>query len=149
MHATGAALHGLFKEVFGLHAVLAQAMDAVHEQAGLRTSHKRIAETLRLHNAATVPEMAARLHVSRQFVQTVCNELEARGLLKYGDNPRHKRSRLACLTDQGLAALKRSRVLENDIIAGAFADVDAAGVDQAAALLRQLRLRMPAAGCGA
>lgn len=141
-HATGAALHGLFREVFALHAVLARVMDAVHEKAGWRTPHKRIAETLRRREAATVPDLAARLGVSRQFVQTACNELAAKGLLRFSENPRHKRSRLAVLTEHGSAALQHSSEMEHDIIAGGLSDVDPTVVDQSLELLRELRARI-------
>ncbi|MFW5488444.1 MAG: MarR family winged helix-turn-helix transcriptional regulator [Desulfovibrio sp.] len=141
-HPTGAALHDLFREVFHLQAILAEAMDAVHEQSGMRTSHKRVAEVVDRQKTATVPDVAAELNVSRQFVQTVCNELNAQGLLEFKTNPRHKRSKLAELTDTGRTALYTSREQENKIIEELLPGLDAAAIGQAAALLRRLRERM-------
>ena len=141
-HPTGAALHDLFREVFHLQAILAEAMDAVHEQSGMRTSHKRVAEVVDRQKKATVPDVAAELNVSRQFVQTVCNELNAQGLLEFKTNPRHKRSKLAELSDTGRTALYTSREQENKIIEELLPGLDAGAIGQAAALLRRLRERM-------
>ncbi|THB68285.1 MAG: MarR family transcriptional regulator [Desulfovibrio sp.] len=137
--ATGAELHGLFREVFHLQAVLSEIMDLVHDKAGLRTSHKRVANVIQALGAATVPDVAASLHVSRQFVQTVSNELEAQGMLSFQDNPRHKRSRLVVLTDRGHEVLRRSQHLEAQIIQEELPKVGSAEVEQAALLLKTLR----------
>ena len=107
--AKGEELHAFFEEVFRLHGVLAQGMDRVHEESGLRTPQRRLAETLEQEGQMTVPHAAAELEVSRQFVQTTCNDLASLGLVEFFDNPRHKRSRLVSLTKQGLAALARAR----------------------------------------
>ncbi len=141
-HSTGADLHDLFREVFHLQASLALSIDAVHEQSGMRTSHKRVAEMLARQNTATVPDIAAGLNVSRQFVQTVCNELNTQELLEFKPNPRHKRSKLAALTDKGRAVLNHTRELENEIIEELLPDLDAEAVGKATALLRKLRERV-------
>lgn len=49
----------------------------------------------------TVPEMARSRPVSRQHCQTICNGLEAQGLVEFIDNPKHKKSKLVRATRKG------------------------------------------------
>jgi DNA-binding MarR family transcriptional regulator len=143
-YATGEQLHDLFHEVFALRDALSEVMDDVHERAGLRTAQCRIADALDRLGPAPVPQVAASLGVSRQFVQTVCNELEAMGLAQFSDSPRHKRSKLVSLTEKGRRILDRSGRAEAAIIEKALPDVDAAKVTGAAALLRGIGGRVRA-----
>lgn len=65
-------------------------MDKVHRQAGMSTSLHKVIRIIRDAGPLTAPDIAALLGVSRQLVQTVCNDLMARGLIEFKDNPRHK-----------------------------------------------------------
>jgi DNA-binding MarR family transcriptional regulator len=49
----------------------------------------------------TVPEMARTRPVSRQHCQTICNALEAQGLVEFIENPKHKKSKLVRATKKG------------------------------------------------
>ncbi len=140
--ADGERLHALFREVFALHAVLCEEMDAVHERAGMRTPQVRVASALDRMEAATVPDVAAALKVSRQFVQTVCNELLAQGVLEFVDNPRHRRSKLARLTATGRETLRRTKRQEARIIEQLLPGIDARAVEQAVELLSGIRERI-------
>lgn len=135
----GYVLHELFREVFALQAALSGVMDGVHEKTGLSTSQRKIMNMLDRMEAVTVPEMAARLGVSRQFIQTVCNDLLSRGFLSFADNPRHKRSKLAALTDDGRAVFRSSQQKENMIIEQALPDIDLSRAKDAHALLQRIR----------
>ena len=135
----GKQFHDLFREVFKLHAALSAVMDGVHEQAGMSTAQHKIIRTLEEMGPVTVPEMAAQLGVSRQFVQTVCNRLFAMELLEFEDNPRHKRSRLVLLTDKGRAAYQQARQNENQTIEKSLKGIDAQKALEAYKLLKQIR----------
>jgi DNA-binding MarR family transcriptional regulator len=137
--AVGRALHDLFRELFALHAALSKVMDTVHAQAGLSTAQLKVAGILEDLGPATVPDMAARLEVSRQSVQTVCNGLLDLGLLEFKDNPRHKRSRLAALTAAGRTAYQETRRREEEIIRQSFPGIGAADAIAAGELLKRLR----------
>lgn len=141
-YADGEDLHALFREVFALQAALADEMDAIHERAGLGTPQAKVMDALMRHGTATVPEVAADHGVSRQFVQTVCNGLEAQGLIAFSDNPRHRRSKLVVLTAAGRKVLVRFRRAEAEAIESALRRFDAVEVAAAAALLRSIRSRM-------
>jgi len=136
--ASGREMHDLFEEVFHLQAVLATVVDQVHAEAGLGSPHKRVAEILSRRGPSTVPQVAAEMEVSRQFVQTVCNRLEEEGLLGFGPNPRHKRSRLAALTELGRATLDRVWQREGEIIQQALPKVEREPVLAATETLRLL-----------
>lgn len=141
-HENGQVLHDLFKEVFALHSALSKIMDRVHEKAGFSTSQKKILQRLNHLGPVTVPDIAASLGVSRQFVQTVCNDLLMLGFLKFKDNPRHKRSKIVSPTDQGLAAFRNAQQKENKIIEAAFSDIETHRIKDAHELLQYIRKRV-------
>lgn len=140
-YATGHDLHDFFQNVFALHVTLSTAMDRVHEHAGLRTPYVRIANRLS-HGPATVPHIATDLAVSRQYVQTVCNELQEQGLMEFVENPRHKRSRLVELTEEGQKVLAQARENEAALIQQSLPDICSRQVAEASVLLIELRKRM-------
>ena len=79
------------------------------------------------------------LGVSRQFVQTVCNDMLSRGFIEFTDNPRHKRSKLAALTESGRIAFRQARQKENEIIEQALPGIDSDKVIEACKLLECVR----------
>lgn len=62
---------------------------------------RAVLEILDKYGDQTVPELAARLEIQRQYVQIMCNETLASGFIEQRPNPRHKRSPNMALTDQG------------------------------------------------
>ncbi|MDJ0884358.1 MAG: MarR family transcriptional regulator [Desulfobacterales bacterium] len=135
----GQVLHDLFREVFALKALLAGIMDQVHLEAGLSTSQNRIMHALSQTARATVPDIAAALGVSRQFVQKSCNDLLERGFLAFYDNPRHKRSKHLALTAVGRAAYEMARRKEDEIIAKSLPDIEPGKAARATKLLHSIR----------
>ena len=138
-YKTGKALHDLFREVFKLQAALSAIMDTVHEQAGLSTSQHKIMRAVSQIGPATVPDVAAVLGVSRQFVQTVCNNLLSCEYIKFRANPRHKRSKLVALTERGRNAFQQARRNENKIIEQALPGIDPQKAIEARKLLASIR----------
>lgn len=132
--ASGQELHDFFKEVFRLQHLLSQVIDQVHEQSGLRTPQKRLGETLENGGEMTVPHAAAHMGVSRQFVQTLCNEMAASGLLAFSENPRHKRSKLISLTRHGREVLNKAQRIEGEIIERGAPQVEGKVVREATSL---------------
>jgi DNA-binding MarR family transcriptional regulator len=138
----GEALHDLFKEVFALQTMLSRVMDKVHEQAGLSTSQRRVIQLLNRMGAATVPDMAFELGVSRQSVQVICNDLFSRNLIEFKENPRHKRSKLVILTEPGLHALQRAQQKEYQVIEQLFQRIEIEKVTQTYGVLVWIRKTM-------
>ena len=139
---TGRALHDLFRELFALHASLSAIMDRVHAEAGLTTPQLKVMRILSHAGPTTVPDMAARLEVSRQSVQTVCNALLSSGFLEFRDNPRHKRSKLVALTEAGRVTHKDAQEREETIIGATFEGVHPNQARAAGRLLENIRRRL-------
>ena len=84
---------------------LMQAAEACVEAGLLGTNltvrMRAVLEILSRYGEQTVPEIAARLEIKRQYVQIMCNETLASGFVELRANPRHKRSPSLALTDHG------------------------------------------------
>jgi DNA-binding MarR family transcriptional regulator len=78
---------------------------AVGQKTGLITSWGGGAfgfmRSLALLGALTVPQIAQMRPTSRQRMQRLADELAAEGLVKFIDNPKHRRSKLVQLTRKG------------------------------------------------
>jgi DNA-binding MarR family transcriptional regulator len=78
---------------------------AVGQKTGLITSWGGGAfgfmRSLALLGPLTVPQIAQMRPTSRQRMQRLADELAAEGLVKFIDNPKHRRSKLAQLTAKG------------------------------------------------
>lgn len=68
-----------------------------------------VLRTLVSEGPQTVPEIARSRPVSRQHCQTIANGLEAKGLIEFIENPRHKRSMLLRVTKAGRARFEQMR----------------------------------------
>lgn len=78
---------------------------AIGQKAGLITSWGGggfgFMRSLALLGPLTVPQIAQMRPTSRQRMQRLADELAAEGLVKFIDNPKHRRSKLVQLTRQG------------------------------------------------
>jgi DNA-binding MarR family transcriptional regulator len=70
--------------------------------------------SLALLGPLTVPQIAEMRPTSRQRMQRLADELAAEGLVKFIDNPKHRRSKLVQLTPKGLS---RYRTLNVQLLA--------------------------------
>ncbi|SMC39043.1 DNA-binding transcriptional regulator, MarR family [Desulfocicer vacuolatum DSM 3385] len=135
----GQVVHDLFKEVFLLHGVLSAITDTVHEQAGLGTPQRRIMHVLDRHGPTTIPHIASRLGVSRQFIRTVCNKMIAEGFLESGENPFHKKSMLIRMSESGAVRFQQAEEKEHRIIEQALPGIDLKEASRAVQLLKRIR----------
>ncbi|OGR37631.1 MAG: hypothetical protein A2051_03090 [Desulfovibrionales bacterium GWA2_65_9] len=144
--ATGQDLHDLFMSVYHIHATLEKMTDLVHERSGMSTPWRRMLGLLLHVGRMTIPDIAARLSVSRQFVLKTCNDMADAGLIGYAENPRHKRSRLVVSTEEGRESFEAAKHGEREIICQVLPSIDADATREAAALLEDIRLRLLAVG---
>ena len=100
----GDAFSGLVARVFRLNGLLAAAGDALSRPAGQSSARWQVLAMLE-NGPATVAETARILGLARQSVQRVADLLEADELIRFVNNPRHRRAKLAELTGEGRAAL--------------------------------------------
>ena len=87
---------------------------ALGQKAGLMTSWGGGAfgfmRSLALLGPLTVPQIAQMRPTSRQRMQRLADELAAEGLVKFIDNPKHRRSKLVQLTPKGDARYRELNV---------------------------------------
>lgn len=104
-------------ECIALDHVLRDLARRVHGEGTYSSGRRAVLLELSERGPETVPRMAKRRPVSRQYMQMLADGLADDGLARYVDNPRHKRSPLLAITPAGrrhLAAMLRreARVLE-------------------------------------
>jgi DNA-binding MarR family transcriptional regulator len=103
---------------------------AFGQQAGFITSWGAgtfgFLRSLALLGPLTVPEIARMRPTSRQRMQRLADELAAHGLVRFVDNPKHRRSRLVQLTVKG-----RARYREQNASLVAIASTMGVGLGEA------------------
>jgi DNA-binding MarR family transcriptional regulator len=108
--AAGPTVDGKAEAIADLMLEVAQCffrIRAVGQKTGLITSWGGGAfgfmRSLALLGPLTVPQIAQMRPTSRQRMQRLADELAAEGLVKFIDNPKHRRSKLVQLTRKGEA----------------------------------------------
>ena len=100
----GDAFSALVVRLFRLNGLLAAEGDALARPAGQSTARWQVLASVE-NSPLTVAQIARTLGLARQSVQRVADALEQGGLVRYEDNPRHRRARLVTLTERGRDAL--------------------------------------------
>src|SRR5688572_25167515 len=115
---------------------------AVGQKAGLITGWGGGAfgflRSLALIGPLTVPQIAEMRPTSRQRMQRLADELAAEGLVKFIDNPRHRRSKLVRLTPKGEARYRELNARLLLIAASVGLALSEADVRKTTAVVRQL-----------
>ncbi len=121
---------------------LARALTARSDEMlrpfGLTAAERAVLEFLYPDAAMTVPQIARRFQVSRQYIQVNVNTLVARGLLILTENPDHARSPLLGLTNKGMTTFAAIAETEKDMIDQLFQTIPAAEKVIASRVLGQL-----------
>lgn len=119
-----------------------QAAETVVEQGledtGLTVRTRAVLEILLAQDAATVPDIAQKLEIKRQYVQVMVNETLADGLTLKRENPRHKRSTIIALTDKGRVLIQDVVHREKRLVASLGHDLNSADVKTALGLISTL-----------
>ncbi len=139
----GTELTVLILEVFRVNGALLSAGNRLTEPHGLTSARWQVMGPMSLaERPLTVPQIARRMGLTRQAVQRVVNDLRGLAMIRFADNPDHKRAPLVLLTKLGKSVYK-------DIDAAQIAWVNdlAAGLGQqklsaALAVLKKLSVRL-------
>ena len=92
----------LVLSIFRLNGLLIAEGDAMTEKLGLTHARWKVIGAIALSSSGlTVPGIARVLGQSRQAVQRITDVMVRDGLLDYVPNPKHKRSALVTLSDNG------------------------------------------------
>lgn len=113
--------------------------EELHGQGEPSAGRRGVLLDLEANGLQTVPDMARKRPVSRQYIQSLCNGLADDGYVEFRDNPAHKRSRLVAITDAGRALLEDMRAREAALFGAVQLDATPEEMERAAAVLRRVR----------
>ena len=95
---------------------LSQISDDLHLARGITTGMRSVLLMLDQGGDQTVPALANQRCVSRQFLHRLTCTLQEGGWVAFRDNPRHRRSPLVTLTEQGHQEIADIRRLEAPLL---------------------------------
>lgn len=129
----------LVLSIFRLNGLLIAEGDAMTDGLGLTHARWKVIGAIALSNAGlTVPGIARVLGQSRQAVQRITDVMVEDGLLDYQVNPRHKRSVLVTLTEEGNHVYNKLREVQDPWAIENTEDIPIEELDQALRLIRRL-----------
>lgn len=120
------------------HRLKASA-EEVHGGGEMTAARRGVLRGLLMSGPQTVPQMARARPVSRQFMQSLVNELRTAGLVELRENPAHKRSRLVALTAKGNEAIEAMLRKEASLFLAYRYDVPEGDLLRTIEVLRGLR----------
>ena len=129
----------LVLSVFRLNGLLIAQGDDMTEGLGLTHARWKVIGAIALsNNGLTVPGIARVLGQSRQAVQRITDVMVEDGLLEYYENPKHKRSVLVLLSDQGKEIYNTLREVQDPWAIDATQDIPVEELETALRLIRRL-----------
>ncbi|MCP5074445.1 MAG: winged helix-turn-helix transcriptional regulator, partial [Rhodobacteraceae bacterium] len=111
---------------------------------GLTVRMRAVLEVLLVQGCASVPEIALRLHIQRQYVQLMINDVISAGFAEKRVNPRHKRSPLIGLTELGDELIRDVMAQERKVIEKLAENYDQTTVASSHKLMQSLESDMKA-----
>lgn len=90
----------------------------------------------------TVAHIARNMGLTRQSVRRTAAILERKGLLKFEDNPHHKRAKLAALTESGRGTLEQLRRVHTAWAGAVTQKSNPQEIDAAATMLERLSAQL-------
>jgi DNA-binding MarR family transcriptional regulator len=129
----------LVLSLFRLNGLLIAEGDDMTEALGLTSARWKVIGVIALSNSGlTVPGIARVLGQSRQAVQRITDVMATDGLLSYQSNPKHKRSVLVLLTEEGKTAYKNLRDVQDPWALDNTEDIPIEELDVGLRLVRRL-----------
>jgi DNA-binding MarR family transcriptional regulator len=125
---------------------LMQAAEACVEKGlngtGLTVRMRAVLEILHAYGDATVPDIAQRLHIKRQYVQLMVTETLTEQLTIARPNPRHKTSPMIALTDHGRSVIAQVVAREKQLVESIETDFSVAEVATALDIVMALTAKL-------
>ena len=129
----------LVLSLFRVNVVLIAEGEELTEALGLTSARWKVIGVIALSNSGlTVPGIARVLGQSRQAVQRITDVMATDGLLSYEPNPKHKRSVLVELTEEGKTAYKDLRDVQDPWAIDNTEDIPIEELDVGLRLVRRL-----------
>lgn len=98
--------------------LLGTVSDEMLAELGLTASLRAVLEHLSETGEQTVPQIAREKFVRRQSIQALVDQLIELGLVRFRENPSHRRSALVSLTRKGAATFNTVREREETLLDG-------------------------------
>ncbi|HTE51256.1 MAG TPA: MarR family transcriptional regulator [Kofleriaceae bacterium] len=127
-------------ETIALYHRLRWVADRMHGDEARSAARRGVLRGLVRYGAQTVPALARRRFVTRQYMQEVVDALEVAGLIERLPNPRHVRSRLVRATARGEALARRMDEMDHRALSAAVGSIAARDLQVTARTLHALRL---------
>lgn len=133
----------LVLSVFRLNGLLQAEGDRMAGDLGLTSARWKVIGVVALApSGVTVPAIARSLGQSRQAVQRITDVMAEDDLITYLENPRHKRSPLVVLTEQGLQVYNALRAVQDPWAIEHTEDISVEDLQSALRLIQRLIARM-------
>jgi len=137
------AVTNLILEVFRVNGLLISSGDALVAPLGLTSARWQVLGAISYAGEpATVAQIARSMGLARQSVQRIVNALAKDAMLRFIDNPNHKRAKQVALTKKGetvyAAAIERQQPWAHALARG----LNQSSLTQTCELLRVLRHRL-------
>ena len=141
-----AAVTELILETFRLNGRLLATGDALVRDLGLTSARWQVLGAVAMSPVPLpVAHIARNMGLSRQGVQRIADELEAREIVRFAPNPHHLRARLVLLTEHGRALYEAAAERQKPWAAALADGLPSEGIEAATELLRTVRGRLEAA----
>ena len=129
----------LVLSIIRLNGLLIAEGDAMTEKLGLTHARWKVIGAVALsRNGLTDPGIARVLGQSRQAVQRITDVMASDGLLEYSSNPKHKRSVLVLLSEQGKEVYNTLREVQDPWAIDATGEIPAEELETALRLIQRL-----------
>lgn len=129
----------LVLSIFRLNGLLIGEGDEMTRNLGLTSARWRVIGAVALSSSGlTVPGIARVLGQSRQAVQRITDVMASDGLLVYTSNPKHRRSMLVNLTEEGKKAYNLLREVQDPWAIDATDEINLDDLDTALLVVRRL-----------
>ena len=134
-HASTAQIQRLIEEIIVTFRQLRIVAAEVHGEGTAMPGQRGVLVDLARIGPLTVSALARARGVSRQHIQSLVDQFQARGLVEIGENPAHQRSKLVGLTARGRALVKTMADHERRTLRSLHLSLSSAQVDSATAVL--------------
>lgn len=112
MSASLSAFYAVIDSTRGFMNEMNQLILDVNQETGVNSCMRGVFLVLTEHDGLTVPQMARRMSLSRQYLQRNINDMIDNGWLSTRQNPDHKKSAFIELTAKGRHVFRS--VLDNE-----------------------------------
>ena len=133
----GKAFTALILETFRFHGKLLAAGDRLTKPLNLSSARWQVLGAIE-QCPLPVAQIARNMGLARQSVQRVADSLEKERIVRYADNPDHKRAKLVCLTEKGRGLVDKLAPCQIEWANRIAARVKAAEIEAALELMRKL-----------